>query len=204
MERKKIFFTILYVLSFIIMLVGSTLAYFSFRTVSDSGVVDVNSAVDSSVTVSIAQVAGGGDLYPLKDEDIMLAYNRNCLDVYGRSACNKYAVNLRNGDTVNYLNGKIKFVLSNNLVNLYFMVLDSNENVIVPTTQIVNDEYYSIGDSLKMLERSNFEYILVVWLRNVDEEQNSEMAGTYNGTISYNAVTDSRLINEIESSYVGG
>ena len=30
------------------------------------------------------------------------------------------------------------------------------------------------------------------------------MNGNYKGTISYNTITDKRLISEIESSYVGG
>lgn len=204
MKKRNIFFSCLYILSFIIMIIGSTLAYFSFRTTSDKNVIDASSLKDSSVTISVSQVSGGGDLFPLKDDDIMKAYNRNCVDDNGNMACNKYAVTLNNTGNSNYLDGKIKFNTSNNLVNLYFMMIDSKGKVYVPTTKIENDKYYNIGKSLKMKENSDFSYTLIVWLRNLDENQNSEMNGNYKGTISYNTITDKRLISEIESSYVGG
>ena len=204
MKKRNIFFSCLYILSFIIMIIGSTLAYFSFRTTSDKNVIDASSLKDSSVTISVSQVSGGGDLFPLKDDDIMKAYNRNCVDDNGNMACNKYAVTLNNTGNSNYLDGKIKFNTSNNLVNLYFMMIDSKGSVYVPTTKIENDKYYNIGKSLKMKENSDFSYTLIVWLRNLDENQNSEMNGNYKGTISYNTITDKRLISEIESSYVGG
>lgn len=204
MKKRNIFFSCLYILSFIIMIIGSTLAYFSFRTTSDKNVINASSLKDSSVTISVSQVSGGGDLFPLKDDDIMKAYNRNCVDDNGNMACNKYAVTLNNTGNSNYLDGKIKFNTSNNLINLYFMMIDSKGSVYVPTTKIENDKYYNIGKSLKMKENSDFSYTLIVWLRNLDENQNSEMNGNYKGTISYNTITDKRLINEIESSYVGG
>ncbi len=204
MKKRNIFFSCLYILSFIIMIIGSTLAYFSFRTTSDKNVINASSLKDSSVTISVSQVSGGGDLFPLKDDDIMKAYNRNCVDDNGNMACNKYAVTLNNTGNSNYLDGKIKFNTSNNLVNLYFMMIDSKGSVYVPTTKIENDKYYNIGKSLKMKENSDFSYTLIVWLRNLDENQNSEMNGNYKGTISYNTITDKRLISEIESSYVGG
>lgn len=204
MKKRNIFFSCLYILSFIIMIIGSTLAYFSFRTTSDKNVINASSLKDSSVTISVSQVSGGGDLFPLKDDDIMKAYNRNCVDDNGNMACNKYAVTLNNTGNSNYLDGKIKFNTSNNLVNLYFMMIDSKGKVYVPTTKIENDKYYNIGKSLKMKENSDFSYTLIVWLRNLDENQNSEMNGNYKGTISYNTITDKRLISEIESSYVGG
>ena len=204
MKKRNVFFSCLYILSFIIMIIGSTLAYFSFRTTSDRNVIDASSLKDSTVTISVSQVSGGGDLFPLKDDDIMKAYNRNCVDDNGNMACNKYAVTLNNTGNSNYLDGKIKFNTSNNLVNLYFMMIDSKGSVYVPTTKIENDKYYNIGKSLKMKENSDFSYTLIVWLRNLDENQNSEMNGNYKGTISYNTITDKRLISEIESSYVGG
>ena len=204
MKKRNIFFSCLYILSFIIMIIGSTLAYFSFRTTSDKNVINASSLKDSSVTISVSQVSGGGDLFPLKDDDIMKAYNRNCVDDNGNMACNKYAVTLNNTGNSNYLDGKIKFNTSNNLVNLYFMMIDSKGKVYVPTTKIENDKYYNIGKSLKMKENSDFSYTLIVWLKNLDENQNSEMNGNYKGTISYNTITDKRLISEIESSYVGG
>lgn len=204
MKKRNVFFSCLYILSFIIMIIGSTLAYFSFRTTSDKNVINASSLKDSSVTISVSQVSGGGDLFPLKDDDIMKAYNRNCVDDNGNMACNKYAVTLNNTGNSNYLDGKIKFNTSNNLVNLYFMMIDSKGKVYVPTTKIENDKYYNIGKSLKMKENSDFSYTLIVWLRNLDENQNSEMNGNYKGTISYNTITDKRLISEIESSYVGG
>lgn len=204
MKKRNVFFSCLYILSFIIMIIGSTLAYFSFRTTSDKNVINASSLKDSSVTISVSQVSGGGDLFPLKDDDIMKAYNRNCVDDNGNMACNKYAVTLNNTGNSNYLDGKIKFNTSNNLVNLYFMMIDSKGSVYVPTTKIENDKYYNIGKSLKMKENSDFSYTLIVWLRNLDENQNSEMNGNYKGTISYNTITDKRLISEIESSYVGG
>lgn len=204
MKKRNVFFRCLYILSFIIMIIGSTLAYFSFRTTSDKNVINASSLKDSSVTISVSQVSGGGDLFPLKDDDIMKAYNRNCVDDNGNMACNKYAVTLNNTGNSNYLDGKIKFNTSNNLVNLYFMMIDSKGSVYVPTTKIENDKYYNIGKSLKMKENSDFSYTLIVWLRNLDENQNSEMNGNYKGTISYNTITDKRLISEIESSYVGG
>ena len=204
MKKRNVFFSCLYILSFIIMIIGSTLAYFSFRTTSDKNVINASSLKDSTVTISVSQVSGGGDLFPLKDDDIMKAYNRNCVDDNGNMACNKYAVTLNNTGNSNYLDGKIKFNTSNNLVNLYFMMIDSKGSVYVPTTKIENDKYYNIGKSLKMKENSDFSYTLIVWLRNLDENQNSEMNGNYKGTISYNTITDKRLINEIESSYVGG
>lgn len=204
-KKRKIFFTSLYIVSLLIMVIGSTLSFFSYRTTSDKDIINIDSTKDTTIGVVISQTMGGGSLFPLRDEDIMTAYNNGCIDINRNSACNGYTIDINNGNNkAMYLSGKINFTKTNNLVNLYYMVLDSNGSIYMPATKIEDSKEFSLGEMIKLEPLLNQKFILLVWLRNLNESQNAEMGGSYSGKISYTAVDDIKLIGQIESLYVGG
>lgn len=186
------------------MVIGSTLAYFSYRTASKKDTVNIDSADGGNITIGIVQTAGGGGLVPLNDEDVMTAYNNDCMDINKNDVCNSYEIIINNDSDLSYLNGSINFVKSNNLVNLYYMVLDDKGEIFIPKTQIIDSNSYDMGKVITMTNGEVKKYNLLVWIKNLDENQNSEMAGYYTGTLSYTAVSDVNMIGKIESSYMGG
>lgn len=204
MKKRNLYFGIIYVLAFIIMVIGSTLAYFSYRTASKKDTVNIDSADGGNITIGIVQTAGGGGLVPLNDEDVMTAYNNDCMDINKNDVCNSYEIIINNDSDLSYLNGSINFVKSNNLVNLYYMVLDDKGEIFIPKTQIIDSNSYDMGKVITMTNGEVKKYNLLVWIKNLDENQNSEMAGYYTGTLSYTAVSDVNMIGKIESSYMGG
>lgn len=202
-SKTNLYYGILAVLILIVIIIGSTLAYFSYRTSSKNDVVNIKSG-SSGVMVSVTQTSMSGELLPLEDDDILKAYRNKCLDKNNNLACNSYLITMQNLDGVSYLTGNIEFIKSNNLVNLYYMVLDSNDNVYIPMTMVDDNKAFTMGDNIRLKSRGSDTYTLIIWLRNIDENQNSEMNGKYVGELSYSYVNDIKLINKIENEYRGG
>lgn len=202
-SKKNLYYGVLGILILLVMIIGSTFAYFSYRATSEKNTVNIKSD-SGGVTVSVVQTSDSGYLFPLKDDDVMVAYKNRCIDKFNNLACNSYSITMQNTGSVSYLAGEIEFQKTNNLVNLYYMVLDSKDNVVVPMTKVSDNESFTMGDKIRLGSSSMDTYSLIIWLRNIDVNQNEEMAGSYVGKLSYSYINDIKLINKIENEYRGG
>ena len=191
------------ILSMFILIVGTTFSYFSISNKSDDDALVVKSAtVDLMLDITSKFV--GHKLIPTNDEDIMIAYNNKCVDIYGFGACLAYDIDVSNGSSKQDLIGTIDFTIAG-IENLSYMLLDENGDIYLEKTSIKGDDTngMSLGehfilDDASLENRTRKKFVLIIWLTNLEEIQDEfDAGGTFSASITYQSVLGNKLTGSI-------
>lgn len=199
----KIYLSITSILSMLILLIGTTFSYFSITNKSDEDALVVNAAT-VNLELDILPKYVGHKLIPTNDKDIMIAYESECVDIYGYGACLAYDVEVSNGGDEQDLIGIIDFKVEG-IENLSYMLLDENENIYLEKTSIKKEnalgmslgEHFVLGKAT--IENPTFKkFILIIWLTNLDEPQDEyDAGGTFSASVTYQSVLGNKLTGSI-------
>lgn len=192
MNIKKNVFNIISVLTLVIMALGSTFAYFTASKRSSDKAINV-SALDIRMDLKIIPLYTGVDLLPTNDIDIDKAFQGKCLD-----ACQAYTIEISNKGQPQDINGTFS-IETDKLINLKFKVLDPDNNEVYKDITSVSTEPQSLGNTIHLDTNQSKTLTLIIWLSNLDEEQNQEQLGYFKGTISLNSVYGARLTGTISN-----
>ena len=197
MKYNRIIY-ILAIMTFLILLVGATFAYFAFGAQSTNGAVSTGSN-EISINLSITPLYTGIDLIPTNDSDIMTAYNNHCVDIYNNGACQTYNIDVENtGADLDY-QGSITFTL-NHITNLNYMILDENDNVYQAKTGIVSGTSQSLGNTFNLSSGDSKNFKLIIWVPNLSYSQTDEDAeGTFSAVVTYASSTGNSVTGYISS-----
>lgn len=197
------FLLITTIISVGILLIGATFSYFTISNMSKVDAVSVSSG-KIGLGLSVSDLTSGLKLIPTNDEDIMIAYEHNCIDDHGFGACNIFGLSVSNFAKEQDVIGKINFNVEN-IENLSYIILDENDNVYLSKTSIPNGtstssmgEHFVLNESTD-LNPTQKNFKLVIWLTNLDKYQDEEDAGgTYTATVTYESVDGSILTGTIK------
>lgn len=171
-HSKKIF--ILSMITALFITVGSTFAYFSASITSNNGVLSETAAefkidlvddtellktnlipseeiyVDYS-TINRADEKGNYKKPYKNDEGILVTDQTACIDDNLNEICSIYTFTIQNPNTEYELPASVTIIPSvNTFKNLYFKVLDQEQNVVVQKTHLIDDRDYTLdGDGNK-------------------------------------------------------
>lgn len=205
-NRSKMFLSITSILSMFILLIGTTFSYFSISSKSDDDILQVNAA-SINLKLGITPKYVGHLLIPTNDEDIMVAYESKCVDIYGLGACLAYDIEVSNGSSEQDLIGMINFTI-NGIENLSYMLLDDNDNIYLEKTSIKKDnslnlplgDHFVLGDAT-IENPTSKKFVLIIWLTNLDiPQEDYDAAGTFSASISYQSVLGSKLTGSISGT----
>lgn len=185
-EKNKMFIMIVVFAVIILLAVGSTFAYFQTTASSDPGAVNAKSAefkirLDDDITLikgniipsieeyvdkaSTRRDTNGDFLKPYIDESTgeTITAKTACIDDNLREICSIYTFTVIN-DTE--LDIPLYFTLEpkyNTFENIYFKIIDSNNNVVMPATHIIDDRYeldesgnYLKDSDGKLIKKENY------------------------------------------------
>lgn len=193
MNIKKNIYNIISILTLVVMVLGSTFAYFTTSQRSSDKAINV-SALDIRMDLKIIPLYNGVNLLPTNDTDIDRAFQGKCLD-----SCQAYTIEISNKGQAQDINGTFS-IETDKLVNLKFKVLDQdNNNEIYKDITSVNIEPQSLGNTIHLNSNETKKLILIIWLSNLNEEQNNEQLGYFKGTISLNSVYGAKLTGTISN-----
>ncbi len=197
MKNSKILIVI-YVLSFIFVLTGSTIAYFTMTAQSGESAAGAKSS-NVGINLLATPLYNEKKLIPLNDSDVMTAYENECVDINDYGACHAYTLTIENiGSSLTY-DGLIKFDLTN-ITNINYMVLDEDDEVYKAKTTVTN-EWLSLGDSFLLPADATREFKLIIWVPNYNYDQNNyDGGGVFNAIVKYKAQGN----YEISGSITGG
>lgn len=165
-KQKLFFFGILAIASVILLTVGATYAYFSAMISSEEGAINVSSAVfalelEEDTTLIKTQLIPSEEKYidkavsgnrltalgdfirPTQDEETgkLITEGTTCIDDNLHEICSIYTFTVINKGTIDtplYITIEPSL---NTFENLYYKVLDSRKNEVVPATHIYDDRY---------------------------------------------------------------
>lgn len=191
------------ILSVTIMIIGATFSYFTLSSRSEVNAVTVE-AGKIALGLGVSNLTSGIKLIPANDEDIMTAYEHNCIDDKGFGACNIFQFNVTNFDGIQDVTGTVDFEIDG-ITNLKYMVLDDEDNVYVDGTELTDgtNSNKPLGEHFILEHGSEINpdtriFKLIVWLSNYDREQDTEDAGgKYSAIIKYTTVDGGILTGTI-------
>lgn len=218
MKNIKLKYAIFACFVFAIMTFGSTYAYLTATTTSSENAVMTGSTIYSiSMEITPVPEYTGFSFIPMNDEDALKALKNKCKDKYDRGACSAYQIRVYDySKDLGYISGYIEF-LTDNMENLSYMVLeereeDNQENcatiasknycISKEATAMVKNDKTSIGDSYNVLGLSEKHLLLVVWLSNLDQNQNSTDIGNFNATVTIQAGSGGEIKGTIASAFM--
>ena len=199
MDRKKKIYLIILIVVLFLSTFSGTYAYLSNTLQSHDNSVETMSS-NYSLSLNITPKYTGFKTIPMDDENVIKAINKDCKDKYNRGACSAYLINLDGYDAnQGLLTGTINVTL-NNITNLSFMLFEqkeenNNENECVtideniyciskPATKIENEKDLPLG-SFDLSNSTEKKFLLVIWLTNLEMNQNTIDLGSYNATVSF-------------------
>lgn len=207
-ETKKAirinFYSIISILTLLVMGAGATLAYFNASVTGDGGNV-VTSSIQVILNLKISHLYTGMEMLPTNDEDIFKAFDNKCLDDRGAGACLAYTVEIENLGQIQ--EGEAFFVAeSDTIENLKYIILDNDNDyaLLKGPTSALKREDSEVSIPVNLATNQNKKITLVVWISNLDEPQDYEQAGTFQGQVTFESTMGGRITGTMDEKFLIG
>lgn len=197
MKRDR-FLIIISILMIIVTLIGTTFSFFATSTRSNENI-EIGSATFGG-SVEVSPLYTGKPIVPMDDSDVMTGYANECIDKNDFGACYAYTIHVVNtGDEFDY-KGTIEFDV-NDIENLKYLVLDEEGEEYVEGTSVESGTPQSLGDSFTLGHDSSRDFILVIWLSNLEDNQNDyDGGGHFDASVTYTSTYGSRITASISNN----
>ena len=192
------FMLIVSIFTILVILIGSTFAYFSVSSSSTDNAVTMEAAV-INIKLDVLPLYTGKALIPTNNTDIDTAYQNHCVDMYDNGACSAYTIRLKNdGDDNEYI-GTINFTLEN-ITHFNYRLLDNDGNVYQDTVIVQAGTNQELGSKFILESGAEKTFTLIVWLPNFNYEQDTEDAnGHFSANITYASSFGSKVTGTFSS-----
>lgn len=189
MKKNKVMM-IISILLLVVMLLGTTFSYFMASAKGDQSINMI--AANFKFSVEITPLYNDNKLIPMNDSDVMIGYEKHCVDDLGFGACYAYNIHVENtGDKFSYV-GTINFDVTD-IENLKYLVLDEENNKYVDDT-LISGEDQTLGDSFELDTGESRDFVLVIWLSNLEGPQDDEDAGgNFSASVTYETAYGSKI-----------
>ena len=199
MEKHKSIYLLILIIVLISSIMGGTYAYLTSKTESTSNSIQASSST-YSLSMNITPKYNDFRIIPMDDTNVIKAIKNGCKDKYNRGACSLYKININGYDTkLNGVTGKMDVTLSN-IVNLSYMFFEEKDTVTNEDECVTIDEkiYCKTKEATPVSEGKDLpfgsynivnttekNFLLALWLTNLEESQNDFDLGDYNATITF-------------------
>lgn len=202
-DRHKGLYLFLVFFVVLVCSIGSTYAYLAAVTGSNDAVLNTSST-NYSISMNVVPVYDGFSFIPMDNNNVLRALRDEfgCKDKYGRGACLAYRISLYGyDDNINVLSGSMDVHL-NHITNLSYMVLqevsedayDEDNCVSVKdnlyciakdATSVNEGKSLSLGNEYDITGTTEKNFLLVLWLSNLEESQNEYDIGSFDATVTF-------------------
>lgn len=202
MEKKKLhlIYAILGVLVLIVLVVGSTYAFFIAQEEDNTGIKG-GTASGANLDLKVKRIStnANDNLIPLDNDVNSLStaakgYNfsgntydatKSCIDKNGYSVCQVYEITITNNSSASVvLDGGVTYLYGEKTPNVACAVMDSNISV---TSNVTCLSSTAIADSVKFEAGDVNTYYIIVYINNLHTEQYD--TGDFIGTVSFQGVS---------------
>ena len=215
-REYKIIYVVLIAMVLTISTIGSTYAYLTATINSVNNTVNTSSTT-YSISMDITPIYSGFSYIPMNDEYALKALRNECKDKYDRGVCSAYNIRVYDySENLDYISG-IMDIVTNNMSNLSYMMYRLSNTYDEDKCVDIDGEYYcisyeatsmgegtnlSLGDSYDVSGMSETKFILMIWLTNLNENQNDSDIGNYNATVTMQAGNGGEIKGSISNVVV--
>ena len=194
--------------------IGATYAFWTATAQSGSGAVKTKSA-SYSISMNIIPKYADFSFIPMNDEDALKGLKNECKDKYNRGACSAYIIRVHGySPDLKFISGKMD-IETENMKNLSYMVLEESDEkdeekcfsidetnycLSVETTPMGEGKNLPLGSSYNVENKLEKKLLLVIWLTNLNENQNLTDIGNFNATVTVSAGDGGEIKGTIASA----
>lgn len=194
--------------------IGATYAYWTASTTSTSNAIQAESTI-YSISMEIKPLYTGFSFIPMNDTDALKAIKNQCKDKYNRGACTAYTIRVFGyQEDLDYISGTMD-IATENMKNLSYMTLEEKEEYQEENCVKIENKNYciakeatpmgegsnlSIGESYNVYGLNEKNLLLVIWLTNLNENQNITDIGNFNATVTILAGNGGKIKGTIASA----
>lgn len=195
-NKKNIFSLMISVVTFLVVSVGATFAYFTASAGSNENAIRAESAV-FSVSLAATSLYTNHAIIPTLNSDIITAYENECKDFLGNGACFAWVISILNNGSDMRLANTINFTI-NGLQNLSYMVLDSDNNTYKDVTLIEEGPIFSLGEDYLLASGESKTFTLLIWLSETGNPQDeTDAGGNFSASVSVTSTEGDKLTGSI-------
>ena len=187
MENKNgqgIFYGVIGVATLIVAIIGATFAWFAASANNNGTITGTTASTDLTLTVTELSTSATGNLVPQLDAGLgtALGATPSCVDGNGNTVCHVYQIHVANGGSASVaLNGTLALD-KGGATNLQWGKME--------TATSLGDGFAAASttalDSPTIAGGASKDYYVIVWLREMNEEQSDPDAGkTFRGTVTF-------------------
>lgn len=212
---QKVYLVILIVVLFVVS-ASTTYAYWAAKASSTEEALKTESTI-YSINMEILPLYNDFSFIPMNDVDAVKALGNGCKDKYGRGACAAYKMRVFGySQNLAYISGYMD-VTTNNMVNLSYMVYRESETyeegkcvnienknycAVYNATPIGEGVNLSLGDRYDVYGLESAEFIILLWLTNLDTSQNEFDIGSFNAIVTMQAGSGGEIKGSISSAII--
>lgn len=209
----KYTYLIIVILTTIISITGATFAYWTARTESTSNAVKTHSTI-YSISMEITPLYHGFSLIPMNDEYALKGLKNRCKDKYDRGACLAYKIRVYDyNEDLNYVSGLMD-INTVGMENISYMMYRISDEFKEDSCVTIDNKHYciarepehmkegvglSLGDEYDVSGTVETEFILLIWLTNLANNQNDTDIGEFNAIITMQAGNGGQIKGSISS-----
>lgn len=209
---KIIFLTVL-ILTIVVTITGATFAYWTATTQSATNAVNTHSTI-YSISMDITPLYQGFSLIPMNDNNAIKGLKNKCKDKYDRGACLAYKIRVYGyNESLNFVSGLMD-VNTDNMQNISYMMYRNSDEYIEDSCVTISNKHYciakepahmgegvglSLGDRYDVTGMTETEFILLVWLSNLNVSQNDIDIGNFNAIVTMQAGNGGQITGSISS-----
>lgn len=209
----KFIYLIIIVLTTVLAITGATYAYWTATTKSTENAVKTHSTI-YSISMDITPIYNNFSLIPMNDELALKGIKNQCKDKYGRGACLAYKIRVYDyNESLNFISGYMD-ITTVGMENISYMMYRINEQYNEENCVTINDKHYciakeaahmedgvglSLGDKYDVTGMKETEFILLLWIKNLNTNQNDTDIGEFNAVITMQAGNGGEIKGSISS-----
>lgn len=210
----KLLYVVFAVMVLSVTTIGATYAYWTASTSSLNGAVSTESTI-YRISMDITPIYHDFSIIPMNDEDALKALDNQCMDKFDRGACSAYMIYVYDYNIdLEFISG-VMDITTSNMENLSYMMLRLSDVYEEDRCVSIEDEYYcvakeatsmgdgvglSLGDSYDVTGMASTKFVLLIWLSNLDLNQNDSDIGNFNAIITMQAGNGGEIKGSIASA----
>lgn len=209
---KFIYLTIV-ILTTVLAITGATYAYWTATAVSEKNAVKTKSTI-YSISMNITPLYNNFSLIPMNDEYALKGLKNACKDKYDRGACLAYKIRVYDyNENLNFISGYMD-ITTIGMENLSYMMYRISDEYQEDSCVTIDEKHYciarevahmqdgiglSLGDKYDVTGTLETEFILLIWLTNLNFSQNDTDIGEFNAVITMQAGNGGEIKGSIAS-----
>lgn len=215
-NNRKIIYLIFILVTIVTSITGATYAYWTATTQSAENAVNTSSTI-YRISMQITPLYTDRTLIPMNDEQAIKGLSNKCFDKYNRGACLAYRIRVYDyNEDLSFISGFMD-INTNGMQNLSYMMYRKSNEYNEDTCVKINEKNYcivkepehmkdgknlSLGDRYDVIGMSETEFILLVWLTNLQTNQNDTDIGNFNAIVTMQAGNGGEIKGSISSVIV--